>query len=74
MAWPTRLTPEAELQELRGPVRVGITQAIDVDAAGEAAFDRCLDQLWGEKRERERQIDLTHRAAFALCQLPGISD
>ena len=63
---------EAEIFELRSPVRVGITQALDVDAAREAAFNRCLDELGSKERERERQIDLTHRAAFALCQLPGV--
>ena len=55
---------EAEIFELRSPVRVGITQALDVDAAREAAFNRCLDELGSKERERERQIDLTHRALF----------
>ena len=33
---------------------MGITQALDIDAAREAAFNRCLDELGSEKRERER--------------------
>ena len=48
------ISREAEILELCGPVRVGITQALDIDAAREAAFNRCLDELGSEKRERER--------------------
>src|SRR6516164_5572267 len=65
---------EAEILELLGPVRVGIAQALDVDATREAALNRRLDELWRKKRKRERQVDLTHRASLALCQLPGVSD
>ena len=65
---------ESEVQELLGPVRVGIAQALDVDPAREASLDRGLDELGSKEREREREIDLAHRAAFALCQLPGVSD
>ena len=46
-----RARVEAEIPELRGPVRVGITQALDVDAARQAAFDGCLDEFWSKKRE-----------------------
>ena len=55
---------EAEILELLGPVRVGIAQALDVDATREAALNRGLDELWRKKRKRERQVDLTHRALF----------
>ena len=65
---------EAEVQELRSPIRVGIPQALNVDAAWEAAFNRCLDELGSKKRKRERQIDLPHGASLALCQLTGVSD
>ena len=65
---------ESEVQELLGPVRVGIPQALDIDAARQAAFDRCLDELWGKESERERQIDLPFGAAFTPCQLLGVSD
>jgi hypothetical protein len=65
---------EPKVLELLGPVRIGIAQALDIDAAREAAFNRCLDELGSKERERERQIDLTHRAAFTLCQLRGVSD
>ena len=57
-----------------GPVRDGIPQALDIDAAREAAFNRCLDELGSEKREREREIDLPFGALFALCQSRGVSD
>ena len=65
---------KAEVQELHCPVWIGIAQALDVDPAREAAFDRCLNELWGEKREREREIDLTDRASLTLCQLRGVAD
>ena len=65
---------EAEILELLPPVSIGIPQALDIDAAREAAFNRCLDELWGEKREREREIDLPLGASFALCQLRGVGD
>ena len=68
-AVPKLMLIEAEILELLGPVRVGIAQALDVDAAREAAFNRRPDELWRKKRKRERQIDLTYRAAFALCHL-----
>jgi hypothetical protein len=45
---------EPKVLELPGPFRAGIAQALDVDAAREAAFDGCLDQLRSKKRERER--------------------
>ena len=65
---------EAEILELLGPVRVGIPQALDIDPTRQAAFDGCLNELGSKEREREREIDLAHRAAFVLCQLPGVSD
>jgi hypothetical protein len=65
---------ETEVLDLLGPVRVGIPQALDIDATRQVAFDGCLDELGSKEREREREIDLAHRAAFALCQLPGVSD
>jgi hypothetical protein len=45
---------KTKLLELPSPVRVWITQALDVDAAGQAALDRRLDELRRKKRERER--------------------
>ena len=65
---------KTKLLELPGPVRVWITQALDVDAARQATFDSCFHEWRRQKRKRERQIDLTHRAAFAPCQLPGVYD
>jgi len=63
---------EAMLFELSAPFSVGTPQALDVDAAREASFDSCLDQLRSKKRERERQVDLAHGASFPLCQLYGV--
>ena len=62
---------KAVVLELLGPIWIGITQALDIDAAREAAFGSCFHQLRSKERERQRQIDLPHRAAFALCQLLG---
>jgi hypothetical protein len=46
---PTRLglliRIEAEFLELPIPFGVGIPQALNIDAAGKAPFDRCLDEL-----------------------------
>jgi len=36
---------EAEFLELPIPFGVGIPQALNIDAAGKAPFDRCLDEL-----------------------------
>ena len=55
---------EPKVLELPAPLGLRIAQALDVDAAREAAFDRCLDELGSKERGRERQIDLTHRALF----------
>ena len=60
---------EPKVLELPAPLGLRIAQALDVDAAREAAFDRCLDELGSKERERQRQIDLAHRASFAPCQL-----
>jgi hypothetical protein len=65
---------EPKLPELPTPVGVWIPQALDIDAAREAAFNRCLDELGSKEREREREIDLPLGAAFTLCQLLGVSD
>ena len=63
---------EAEFLELPIPFGGGIAETFDVDAAWEAAFDSCLDELWSKKRKRESQIDLPHGASLALCQLFGV--
>ena len=65
---PLSIRIEAEILELLGPVRVGIPQALDIDAAREAAVNRCLDELGSKECEREREIGLAHRASLALCQ------
>ena len=42
---------EAEIPELPTPIGVWIPQTFDVDAAGEASFDRCLDELGSKERK-----------------------
>ncbi|MGC1559583.1 MAG: hypothetical protein WA820_07030 [Bradyrhizobium sp.] len=37
--------------ELPVPIGVRTTQAFDIDAAGEATFDRCFDELRSEECE-----------------------
>jgi hypothetical protein len=66
--------PEAKLLELPAPFSVGITQALDVDAARETSFDSCLHELGSNERERECQIDLAQGTSFALSKLAGVSD
>ena len=65
---------EAEFLKLPIPFGGGIAETFDVDAAWEAAFDSCFHKCRSKKSERERHVDLTYRAAFALCQLPDVSD
>jgi hypothetical protein len=43
---------EPKVLELPGPFGGGITQALDIDAAWEAAFNRCLDELGSKERQR----------------------
>jgi hypothetical protein len=60
---------EAEILELPAPVGIGITQALDIDATREAAFNRCLDELWARNaNESVRLIWRTvQRSRFANC-------
>ena len=61
--------------QLPSPVRVWITQAFDIiDAARQATFGSCSHELRTQKRERERQIDLTHRATLSFCKLLSVDD
>ena len=60
---------EAEVLDLPSP-----PQALKIDAAGKAPFDRCLDELRRKERQRERQVDLTHRASLAFGQLLRVGD
>jgi hypothetical protein len=62
---------KTKVLELPAPIGVGITQAFEIDAAGEATFDRCFDELRSKECQRKRQIDLAHRASFASCKLFG---
>ena len=49
--WPVQLSVriESEVQEVLGPVRVGITQALDVDAAREAPFNHATAGIVEQK-------------------------
>jgi hypothetical protein len=69
-----RAAIEAEVVELLGPVRVRIAHALDIDAARQAPLDGCLDQLRGNKRERECEIDLAQGASLSFRKLLGVSD
>ena len=60
---------EAEFLELPIPFGVRIAETFDVDAARQASFDCCLDQLRSKECERKCQIDLAQAALFAFCQL-----
>ena len=40
--------------ELPAPLGMRITQALDVDAAGEASLDGCLDELMSKEGKRKR--------------------
>ena len=73
---PARLSVRAktEVVDLLGPDRVWMAQALEIDAAWQAAFDSCFHKCWSKKSERERQIDLAHCASFALRQLLGVGD
>ena len=65
---------EAKLFELSAPFSVGTPQALDVDAAREASFDSCLDQLRSKEGKRECQIDVAQGTSFALCQLFSVGN
>jgi hypothetical protein len=59
---------------LPAPLHAGITQAFNIDAAGQAPFDSCLDELRSKERQRERQVDLAHRASLAFRQVLSVND
>jgi hypothetical protein len=65
---------KAKVLELPAPIGVGITQALDINAAREATLNRGIDELGSKKCERKRQIDMTDRASFTFCQLFGAGD
>ena len=63
---------KSEVLELLVPFGGGIAQSFNADAAGEAAFDRCLDEGWREERKRDGHVDLTHAAFVSCCDLPNV--
>ena len=49
------------------PLCGGIAKSLNSDTARQTTFDRGLDEIWCEERERDRHVDLTH-AAFLTCR------
>jgi hypothetical protein len=60
---------ESERRELLAPLSWRIAESLDADAAGQAAFYRCLDQIWCEEGERDGHIDLSSAAFLASAKL-----
>ena len=48
--------------QIVGSTPRGIAKSPDSDAARQAAFDLCSDEIRREERERDRHVDLTHAA------------
>jgi uncharacterized protein with von Willebrand factor type A (vWA) domain len=60
--------------ELLGPVRVGITQALDIDATREAAVNRRLDELGENIRDaveclRTGKTEADAKMADVVCPI-----
>src|SRR5258706_8349776 len=60
---------ESERRELSAPLSRGIAEPLDADAAGQAAFNGCLDQIGREEGERDGHIDLSSAAFLARAKL-----
>jgi hypothetical protein len=57
---------------LPAPDRVGISQALDIEAARQAPFNGGFDEFWRKESERKRQVHLPHGALLPLRQLLDI--
>jgi hypothetical protein len=55
--WLVRI--QAEDFKLPAPLRGGIAKSLDSDTPRQTTFDRRLDKIGREERERDRHIDLT---------------
>ena len=60
---------ESERLKLPAPFGRRIAEPLDADAAGQAAFNCCLDKIWREEGERDGHIDLPNAAFFASAKL-----
>jgi hypothetical protein len=60
---------KSECLELPAPFSRRIAEPLDADAAGQAAFNCCLDEIWREEGERDGHIDLPNAAFFASARL-----
>jgi hypothetical protein len=69
-----RLSPklfrvETEDLELLAPFGGQIAETLDADAAGQAAFDGCFDQIRRKESERDGHVDLPRAAVLASAKL-----
>src|SRR6266404_3486721 len=60
---------ESERLKLRAPFSRRITEPLDTDAAGQATFDCCFDQVGREEGERDGHIHLSNAAFLASAKL-----
>ena len=58
---------QAEDFKLPTPLRGGVAKSLDSDTPRQTTFDRRLDKIGREERQRDRHIDLTY-AAFLTCR------
>jgi hypothetical protein len=56
-----------------GSILRGIAQSFNSYAARQTTFDRGFDEVWGEERERDGHIDLSHAAFLAGGDLLDVS-
>jgi hypothetical protein len=68
------LRVQSERLELPAPLGRRITKPLYADAARQATFNGCSDEIWGEERERDRHVDLTRAAFFARGNLFDFRD
>jgi hypothetical protein len=59
---------------LSAPFCGSVAESLDANAARQATFDRCFDEVRCEERERDRHIDLSHAAFLACGDLLDVSD
>ena len=63
---------KSECLELSAPFSRRIAEPLDADAAGQAAFNRCLDEIWREEGERDGHIDLPNAALLASAKFGDV--
>ena len=66
--WRLRIG-KAEDPVLTRPLGRGIAEAGNSNPAWQMTFNGGFDQIWCEKGERDRHVDLAHGAFFARCDL-----